>query len=486
MRTGPQGSLEVYLVRRSEKLSFLGGFYAFPGGTVDPGDHTTPVARAPRETAFCGAALRELFEETGVLAVPGAEQLNAQAREAWRQALEKDPAAWASTLRAHGLTLQGDGLLPMGVWVTPPFYHITFHAQYFALLLPAGETPSIRPGELTHGVWLSPEAALAQHDQGSLFISYPVLETLKALRGLPLADVATAAAAREAAPTPPHVGGEFVRGVHCIPLRSFTLPPATHTNCFILGNKRLVVVDPGSPLPEEQALLDGYLDRLRAEGAQLQAVWLTHFHHDHIGGAEHLRSRYNIPIAAHAETAKRVQDSLKIDHLIADDTVVPFEQTGFDAEWQALATPGHAQGHLCFYERTHGHLLSGDTILGTGSTLVAPRPEGSMSDYMASLRRLLGLRLGMIFPGHGPPVAAAVDKIQQYLLHRQARETAIFASVRQPRTVKEIVADVYTDVAVHMHALAETTVHAHLEKLMDEGSVVKQSERYVQAGSDNR
>src|SRR5207237_7980655 len=78
---------------------------------------------------------------------------------------------------------------------------------------------------------------------------------------------------------------EFQRGVILVPLRTPTLPPATHTNCLLLGDDQLWVVDPGSPWPEEQQILRETLDRLASEGRKAAGVILTHHHHDHTGGA---------------------------------------------------------------------------------------------------------------------------------------------------------------------------------------------------------
>ena len=468
------GELQVYLVRRSERLVFLGGFYAFPGGTVDPIDRSIAISGVPAGAAAdqCSAALRELLEECGVLGIPAAAGWDAARLSRLRTALLADGAAWERLLQAEGLSLDASALRPMGHWVTPPFMNAPFAAQYFLLPLPAGASPEVWPGELTEGVWLTPAAALRAYETSGLYIAYPVLETLRALVACKL-DVQAAAEALEQRPGPGlEGGGEMLHGIHLLPLRSVTLPPATHTNCYVLGTSDMVVVDPGTPFDDEQRSLFGYLERLRSQGARLREVWITHHHEDHVAAATVLQQRLGVPVCAHPHAAARLHGQVRIDRFLQDDEQVHLSgPSGEDAHWQVLLTPGHAPGHLCFYDTRRGHLLTGDAILGMGTTLVAPRPEGSMGDYMATLRRLLGLRLGMLFPGHGPPVAAAVDKIHMYIQHRTAREASIIAAMTEPLHPAEIVRRVYTDVNPAAYPLAELNVRAHLEKLQDEGRV---------------
>src|SRR5207237_9323822 len=94
---------------------------------------------------------------------------------------------------------------------------------------------------------------------------------------------------------------EFQRGLIMVPLRTPTLPPATDTNCLLLGDEEFWVVDPGSPWPEEQAILRETLDKLAEEGRKAVGVLLTHHHQDHTGGARAL----GLPIAATRDTAPK-------------------------------------------------------------------------------------------------------------------------------------------------------------------------------------
>lgn len=275
----------------------------------------------------------------------------------------------------------------------------------------------------------------------------------------------------------PHTGKELQPGLHMVPVRSQTLPPATCTNAYILGTDELILIDPGASTPEDQQRLTVYLNKLEAEGATVVEIWLTHQHIDHIGGLEAMLEAFAVPVAAHPLTAEALPQSLRVDRDILDGDCTRLQQAAAPpAKWRALHTPGHARGHLCFYERSTGAIITGDMVLGVGTVLVAP-PEGDMVDYMASLCRLRALPLRTIYPGHGPPVDA-IAKLDEYIAHRQAREAAILEAVQLPQSPAEIVRTVYVDVSPMAYPLAELNVLAHLHKLEKEGRVRQRGGKY--------
>jgi glyoxylase-like metal-dependent hydrolase (beta-lactamase superfamily II) len=175
-------------------------------------------------------------------------------------------------------------------------------------------------------------------------------------------------------------------------------------------------------------------------------------------------------VAAHRETAAALSD-VHVDRFIEDGDVITLEGEP-QIKLQALHTPGHARGHLCFYDADRGALLTGDNIVGVGSVLIDP-PEGHMRDYLDSLERMRALpNLTVLFGGHGPAVAAPYRKIEEYISHRLERERAILQAVREGATdPKQIVAKVYTDVSPKAYAMAERAVLAHLDKLREDGVI---------------
>src|SRR5438552_6039454 len=279
----------VLWVRRGDQLRFAGGFYAFPGGRVDVGDSAVPLVHAghldPDEQPCIAAAARELFEETGVLLVPGIPR---EERRALRESLLKE-GSFAEFLAQRGLSVDARLFAPAGRWVTPNAMPIRYDARFYLAELPPGEEVEIWPGELVDGEWIAPAEALRRWEDGSALLHPPAWHTLKALAqaanprdALPM--LVDPSSAPWKLPIDEHVVKriEFQRGVIMVPLRTPTLPPATHTNCFLLGDEELWVVDPGSPWPEEQQILNDTLERLADEGRTAKGIILTHHHVDHV------------------------------------------------------------------------------------------------------------------------------------------------------------------------------------------------------------
>jgi endoribonuclease LACTB2 len=399
--------LEVFWVRRSPQLAFQGGFYAFPGGQLDPEE----------DDRVCAA--RELFEEVGV---------------------RVDPAS----------------LIDVGRWVTPAFVPRRFDTRFFMTECPADEEPRVMTGEHDVGEWIRPADALAKWREGRILAANPVTETLKCLaedRPLPWE--------HEESPT----AIEMRAGIVMVPVKTPTLPPATHTNCYVVGGDEVIVIDPASPYEEEQALLDRVLEKRK-----IREIWLTHLHRDHVSGANHLKEKRGVKIAAHPITKKDLQGFIQVDRTFEDHERL--ELSGKPG-WSLRIhhTPGHARGHVCIFEERNGSLITGDLMAGLGTVVIDP-PEGHMATYLDSLRKMLALDVTALFPAHGPVMANAKGKIQEYLDHRMQRETNILkawaSGKREPR---EIVKEVYTDIVPAMHALAERSVMAHLEKLREEGKI---------------
>ena len=173
---------------------------------------------------------------------------------------------------------------------------------------------------------------------------------------------------------------------------------------------------------------------------------------------------------AHPITAKDLQGVVQVDRTFRENERL--ELTGKPG-WslQVLHTPGHARGHVCILEERNGSLITGDLMAGLGTVVIDP-PEGHMATYLDSLRRMQALPVTALFPAHGPVMANAKAKIQEYLDHRLDRERRILdAWQRGSREPGEIVKQVYTDVPPAMHALAERSVIAHLEKLREERQI---------------
>ncbi|MEO1171112.1 MAG: MBL fold metallo-hydrolase, partial [Myxococcota bacterium] len=376
-------------------------------------------------------------------------------------------------------------LVPMGRWITPAFSPIRFEAQYFAAVIPEEEAPNVWPGENTDGAWWGVQAAQDAHAAGDLFISYPVLETLKVISDCD-EDIEAAARVLEARngnhDPDSGGGGEMLAGVRLRPVLTPTLPPAKHTNVYVLGRGELIVIDPATPLPDEQRDLIAYLEGLERQGERLREIWLTHHHPDHVGAVDAVRERFQIPVAAHRLCAEDLERKVKVDRFIEDGELTVFNgPAGIQDRWRALHTPGHARGHLCFYEERAGTLVSGDLVVSIGTVVIAA-PDGDMTDYFESLRRVRSLpKHGFLLPAHGHPLATTAAKIDEYIAHRSARESSVYDSLDEAKSPLEIVPELYADVPKQLWPLAAASVESHLVKLERDGRVQKDGERWVRA-----
>src|SRR5215467_3108482 len=404
--------LEVFWVRRAPQMVFQGGFYAFPGGQLDPNE----------DARFC--ATRELFEEVGVRIDP-------------------------------------ETLVDVGRWVTPAFAPRRFDTCFFLAQCPPTEEARVMTDEHDFGEWIRPADAVARWLEGHILMAPPVLHALRCLsHGLENIDARMKAVPWARGDTTPEI--EMRPGIVLVPLRTPTLPPATHTNCYVIGGDEVVVIDPASPYEEEQALLDRVLEK-----RNVREIWLTHLHRDHVSGANHLRKRLGVRVVAHPVTAKDLEGVVEVDRTFQENERLELAgKPGWSL--QVLHTPGHARGHVCVFEARNGSLVTGDLMAGLGTVVIDP-PEGHMATYLDSLRRMQALPVTALFPAHGPVMANAKAKIQEYLDHRLTREARIFAAWQSgKRGLGDIVKEVYTDVPPAMHGLAERSVMAHLEKLRED------------------
>jgi glyoxylase-like metal-dependent hydrolase (beta-lactamase superfamily II)/8-oxo-dGTP pyrophosphatase MutT (NUDIX family) len=466
---------EVFLVRRSEKLAFLGGFHAFPGGQFDPADAEVPVINATDAelaTAICCAA-RELFEETGVLVARGGDALTQGQRASLLDDLQAGRMSWPALLKHYELHLDAEDFTFAGRWVTPPFSARRFDTWFFLVKCPPKQRAQVAgDGELESGEWISAGAAHARWQRSEILAVPPVLHALKTLSAGLTDDLVERFLSSPNAAREPVRRIEFRPNYICFPVRTPTKPPATHTNCYLIYNSQsLLVIDPGSPYEDEQLALAAVVDELLAERRTLHGILLTHVHPDHVGGVNALRSHLgNVRVFAHRFTAEALAN-IEVNTILNDEDVLVLEGEP-RVEFRVMHTPGHARGHLCLYEERTGTLISGDNIVGLGSVLIDP-PEGNMRDYLASLERMRALpNLTVIFGGHGPAIANPYRKIDEYISHRLEREQKILEAVRQGATTpKEIVAQVYIDVSPKAHAMAERAVLAHLEKLIEDDLV---------------
>ncbi|GAA0778014.1 MBL fold metallo-hydrolase [Roseibium denhamense] len=249
------------------------------------------------------------------------------------------------------------------------------------------------------------------------------------------------------------------------------------TNTYILGQDRLIVVDPG---PAQDDHIDAILNA--AGDVPVEAILVTHTHADHSPGARLLKAKTGAPVigcSEHRAARPLFEEEInpldasadrdhKPDRLLNHGDVISFAGLGI----AAVATPGHTANHLSFEIKGTDILLSGDHVMAWSTSIVAP-PDGSMRDYMASLNNLQELAPNVYLPGHGGVIRDAKPYVADLKEHRQSRERNILAQIDKGATsIPEIVAVLYANVDPSLHPAAALSVLAHLEDLADRNRVV--------------
>ncbi len=259
-------------------------------------------------------------------------------------------------------------------------------------------------------------------------------------------------------------------GIERVSLRTPTLPPATHTNVYLVGDRDFFVVEPASPWEAEQAVLRGRIDARRAAGHRLLGLLVTHHHSDHTGGVDDLRRRYGAPLVAHPATRDKLRGRMTVDRVIeAGETLDPALA---EMEIEVLCTPGHAPGHLCLRGTRGGWTIVGDMVASVGTILIDPDDDGDMEAYLGSLEALAGCEPGRLLPAHGDPVDDGVGRLRHYVAHRLAREERVFEAVRGGASrLAEVVGRAYDDVPRGVWVLASKSARAHLARLVARGRV---------------
>lgn len=248
--------------------------------------------------------------------------------------------------------------------------------------------------------------------------------------------------------------------------------PFTHrgTCTYVVGAGEVAIVDPG---PDKPAHIDALLKAI--DGETLSCVLVTHTHRDHSPAARALKEATGARIMGCAPYAPRADIRVEgpgldasHDTAHAPDVVMrDGDRVELDgATIEALETPGHTQNHLCFALAEEKALFTGDHIMGWSTTVVAP-PDGSMSDYMASIQRLRRRSDEVYWPGHGDPVRDPARYLRALAHHRRAREAAILQRLEAgDDTIAALVARIYESVDRRLHGAAALNVLAHLEDLV--------------------
>jgi glyoxylase-like metal-dependent hydrolase (beta-lactamase superfamily II)/8-oxo-dGTP pyrophosphatase MutT (NUDIX family) len=363
LRPGPAG-LEALLTHRPPTMAFAPDVHVFPGGRVDAADADPALVarsvRTPAEaaTALGGdlapgvalaahfAAIRELFEEAGVLLAD--TRASAARVGAGRSALVRGEATLASLARDLDLRIRTDLLVPLSRWVTPAGYPRRFDARFFAAALPDGVEPSFEGGEVAAHAWLRPGDALTAMADGRLALWLPTSTTLQELEYAtsvgeirerlapgPLGAIAVEALSPEVTRIVMPAGGGVAGQPVC---------------AYLVGRVRFVLVDPGDPTGPALARA---LELAATRGGSIEAVALTHADPDHAAGAEAVAEALGIQVLTGPGGGRRLPYAVRE---LADMELL----SAGDVAMRTVRTPGPRPDHLAFIIGDGAAILSGD------------------------------------------------------------------------------------------------------------------------------
>jgi glyoxylase-like metal-dependent hydrolase (beta-lactamase superfamily II) len=233
------------------------------------------------------------------------------------------------------------------------------------------------------------------------------------------------------------------------------------TNTYLVGEAEVAVIDPGP-------FIEAHVDAIRdAAPGPIRWILVTHTHRDHSPAAQPLAAATGAPrIGMRHGGGDRQDRGFEPDIVYADGD----ELAAGEFVLQALHTPGHASNHLCYLHVALRWLFTGDHVMN-GSTVVIDPPDGSMSDYLASLRRLQELELTALAPGHGELLDDPRGEVEWLIAHRLERESMVVAALSNihEKTAEELVAEVYDEVDPRLHPVALRSLLAHLIRLEEDG-----------------
>ncbi|CAB3376381.1 Hypothetical predicted protein [Cloeon dipterum] len=251
------------------------------------------------------------------------------------------------------------------------------------------------------------------------------------------------------------------------------------TNSYLIGTgKCRILLDTSDEGKTDY--MDALSNLLKKLDVRLEAILLTHWHHDHvgcIGAIDKDKSLHSHNGCTFHKMPRKDADETKEKHYPVQIKPVIDGQKFYTegATIRAVFTPGHTTDHTAFVLEEENALFSGDCVLGEGTTVLE-----TLSDYMRSLYLMKGLKADILYPGHGPHNLDAGSVIGQYIAHREKREKQVLECLQQngEMTIEEIVRSVYKGLPEHLILAASQNVHQHLEKLMEEGRVEEVGEKY--------
>ncbi len=482
-RDGEKG-IEVLLAHRIPTLRAFADFWSLPGGGIrdfdhDAGNKLSSLMHVENDwKGTMAAILRETAEEIGLaIGKSTVERVSMKLRHS----IIEDPEQWTKAVDSHEIPGSIEMISHIGTRTTPPFAPLRFCNRFMHAHIPPGspEPELLDVGsEFDQLVWMSADDAINSWESGNMLTAPPIVTLLRDVsQSLNNNQQNITAAIEELSSSPPSGEHriELAPGVECIPIRTQTLPPATHTNCFVLGERggERIVVDPAARTDEELAYLQRRIDEVVEDGGEILATIFTHRHQDHIGDLNRIEEIYSAPIWSAKETFE-VIPNFDTNRILEDGDILTLKGPNGEINWNVHITPGHCPGHICL--ATDRYVVSGDLAVMVGTILV-PSSDGNMEDYIESLRRIRALDSSMLFPAHGPFTHRPAKLLDRYISHREGRHNRVLEAITKGvTTIEEIANHAYSDTPDAHPMLKVDQTLSHLKSHERAGRIRKTTE----------
>ena len=463
---------EILICHRVSSVPAFPDYWAFPGGGVSRVDQAALAShpewfphRDTDERAALVALFREMVEEVGI--TPGENGLEIL-DDKLRSRILNDKKEWVLAVETGQINPDDTGFTVISERTTPPFGPLRFRNHFFTMECEVD--PVLFEGEKAEFDayrWAKPQELIDEWHANQIRLPPPLIMILRELSQDSLDESINKMAVT---PAQQNVRIEFAPGVECVPLPTDTLPPATHTNCYILGvpGGERIIIDPAAKCVEGLTQLREKIEQVLSDGSTIKATIFTHKHADHIGDLPAISQIYQAPVWASTETLATIS-SCDTDRSLSDgDTFTLIGPTG-EVHWDVIETPGHCPGQICLV--SEAGIVSADNVVQVGTILV-PSGDGDMSAYIAGLHRLRELDANLLFPGHGPVVTNPEKLLTHYIEHREKRHEAVLSAWQSGlRQIDELSRAAYSDTPDAHPMLKVDQTMSHLDALRREGRI---------------
>jgi ribonuclease/clavin/mitogillin len=432
---------EIFAIQRQFFLNAFPGYWAFPGGKVEKDDENFSIKHAVTEAIdhrLFGAVVREGQEELGI---------------DLRQEIQSG--------RVRSVDF-------LGLATTPDFNPYRFATYFFKIDFTQKVDFVIDENEARLAKWMSSELLLKEFNLGQILAVPPVIKVIERLGKEPLVKkIDDLNFDYDGSEHIPYI--ESIKGMRQIMPLSHTLPPATRTNAFLIGddNSSKILIDPSPKDDEEYRKFKNTLSLFGVD-----KILITHHHPDHYERSNTLARELNLPILLSTDTHQRISkvqpgyfDGVKTVFIKEGDIVTSW--LGKDV--LVMEIPGHDEGQVALYPKDLSWFLAGDLFQGIG-TVVIGGDEGDMKKYFDTLERIIELSPKVVFPSHGIGLGGTTI-LEKTLAHRKKREAEILALHLEGLKAEEMLAKIYAEVNRELWPYALENINKHLKKLKTENVI---------------